>query len=198
MRFSRRQALVSIVGAAVAPVCLFAASGQASAVVPTARKVGHFRVAYHHSWTFVATKLTACGVFDVTGDISYNLWKVTDGSHYAYVWKNQTLTVPTLSLTIRAYHPRSRQCARSKSASKVLISQHWTGNGMRFQYTTRYGRGSRYFQYNSGSPSTFGTYISRMSFTPPCYGVRVSGTIWEGRSSSSYGSGAKKVCLSRK
>ncbi len=234
---TRRIVLAGLALFVIAPALLFAGSIQAEAAVPRGvpsvaplnpcsdcSKVGNFSVSYNKTWKFVSKPLKLCVVFDAKGSISYTLWYVIAYHVYYYLWTNQTLKSPELTLTVE----RS-SCSGSKTTTKVDIGQHWTGYSCSFnpsisvaypwavsisgwpscgnrnqaEYSTGYGKGSVYHQYNTGSPSSFGNYDSRVAtFNYPCYGVFASGIMWEGNTSDSYSagnsSGAKSVCLSKR
>jgi hypothetical protein len=176
-------------------------------------KIGNFTRKYDHSWTFVSHELNVCAVFNATGKITYALWLVGQYKESYYLWSGQTLKNPTLSLHVDVYNPHSKRCGGKKSATKVRIGQHWSGYSCSFnptisaaypwgvavsgwpscsnrsqaEYTTSYGKGSAYHQYNSGSPASFGNYSGMPAeFDYPCYGVFASGVLWEGNTSDSY------------
>jgi len=193
--------------------------------------IGRFSVHYKSGWGFIAKHIRVCALFEATGKITYSLWAKTippDGT--SYVWTRQQLVDPTLQATLLSYAPRTHKCGGRKNLTKELMGQHWSGYECRYNpslgfsapwgvfvsgwptcgdkrqavYATSYGRGSHYRQFNDGSRTGFGSFegIPDGSFSPPCYGLFVSATLWEGDTSESYGSGnnprASKVCLNKK
>jgi hypothetical protein len=79
-------------------------------------------------------------------------------------------------------------------------SSSWPGCGERSQVsmTSRFGTGSVFTQYNSGSPLTFANEVSVAGAPTVCYGVAPV-VLYEGTTSnpqaSGVGTSAKKVCL---
>jgi hypothetical protein len=193
--------------------------------------IGKFSVPYKSSWRFTAKHIRVCAQFTATGKITYSLWAKTippDGT--SYIWTKQRLVDPTLQAKMRYYNPHTRGCGGPKNLTKELMAQRWTGYRCSFNpslgfsapwgvfisgwptcgnrrqavYATSYGRGSHYRQFNDGSRTAFGYVATPPNgiFSPPCYGVFVSATLWEGDTSESYGAGnnphVSKVCLNKK
>ena len=196
---------------------------------PQAVKLGNYEVAYAKSWTFKAEDIGVCATFRVTGDITYSVsYRPNDKLHLRYMWTSQKLHDPTLITTIHAYNhgacnkpARAVKVKMSQAYSGYSCSFNpslsfglpWSvgvsgwpscGNRDLARFLDVYtGDKTTYKQFDSGIRTGFGEYDSvpplEHAPTPPCYGVYVTGTVYEGSGSTSdsYGGSPAKVCLSK-
>ncbi len=215
--------LTSAVLAASPAVALAASPRQAQQIVLVNK---NFSVTYSRSWTFKTSHLHRCVVLTASGTFAYHL-KGTEFRSKDYEWSHQRLSDPTITASVQNYS--KGKCSGRANVSKISLAQYWTGYGCSYNpsigfsvpwgisfslwpncgdrnqvgYKTHYGRGSRFRQFNSGSPASFGNFsenVGRHSKPiPPCYGVYPATTIYVGNSSDSYGAGnlhsAGRVCL---
>jgi hypothetical protein len=182
---------------------------------PAADAAAGKSVSFSKSWTFKAAPDRVCVVFTVSGKITYT---AVSGPRGVVEWRNQRLTNPTLVASVHSYDRGS--CAGRSTLTRLSMTQLWSGwscsfnpsvsaslpwglsfggwpscgNRNRARHGTSYGASSVYEQFNSGSPTGFGSYTG---FPPsiPCYGVFVTATIYQHNVSDSFSSGAREVCL---
>lgn len=179
---------------------------------------GHRSAPYAVSWTLVSRPLAACVTFTAAGSFTYTL----AGGQYSGL----TLASPQLTASVSSYDAATRRCAGTKVAGRLSMAQHWAGYACGFNppvsapspwrarneawpgchdrdqalMSTAYDTaGSRYAQYNSGSPLPLGTFRAGGGSAAPCFGVYATASLG-GRgtaatfTASSYPS-ANKVCL---
>jgi hypothetical protein len=215
-------AVVAIALTALAPRVASAAAARPHETLPQ----GNFKVTYTKTWTFKSRPLHTCVVFIASGNITYTYSLVTGVKVTQYLWSNQSLNSPKLSVY---YHPyKGKSCGKARARlSHVVIGQYWSGYSCSFNpsisvsapwgisfggwpgcqernqagYSSPYGRGTHAVQNNTGSQTTFGNLTKRSQSDYPCYGVYVSGQFWIGLQSDSYGEGnlhkSDEVCLSK-
>jgi len=208
-RVPRRGLWRAVLIAAIAFLIPLASAGVASASTSN----------YSKSWTFKSSADGICVIFTASGNITYTRSITSVKNLTEYHWKNIELNRPKLTASIHAYSGGS--CAGPATATRLEMGQSWTGYscglnpslsvsfpwgvsfgfwpscGSRDQadYTTNYStHSSGYVQNNSGNQVSLGSYNSE-STSPPCYGVYVYGTAYEGSGSDSVTSGADSVCL---
>jgi hypothetical protein len=204
-----------------------ARAGTSATAAPAAVHLGNFTKTYKATWTFKSPNIGACVVFIATGKITYAVYySVNDKFHLRYSWQTQRLGSPTVEADIHAYANGScigpgtatgmslgqawtGYACNFNPSLQVSIPwslgfSFWPSCGDREQaaYDHYYpGTYTFYKQYNSGVPASFGNYDSVIPVDtkpkPPCYGLYVSGTVYERNISDSYVSGAGQVCLSQ-
>lgn len=217
-RLARRKRLMSMLLAVITlplTLMLVNAGPAGAAVKPDLNTT----MAYSKAWTFHSAPLKLCAYFEVKGSISYTE-TVAGGSHGSqFNYTGITVKNPVVEATMENYNGTT--CSGSKSTSKWVMAQSWSGYSCSFNpsisvsapwgislsfwpscsnrdqasYGTSYGSGTKYAQNNSGFDFSYGNYSSASTDTPPCYGVRVTGTAWEGNTSDNYQSGSDSVCL---
>lgn len=199
--------LILIVALAAAPVLLTPAGAQATPVKT---------VSFSKSWVFKSRPLQVCVYFTLRGKITYTT--TTTGRGVSF-WNNQRLTGPTLEADIHTYGGGS--CIGPSALSRITLGQYWSGYECGFNpslsvslpwgvsfggwpscgtrtraaHVSSYGAASFYVQYNGGSPTRFGAYAGDAQ-NPPCYGVFVAATMYQGPNiSDSFASFSREVCL---
>lgn len=174
---------------------------------------------YSKAWTFKSSAEGICVIFTVSGNLSYTYNVTSVKSLTLYHWNNIELNDPKLTAVIHAYSGGS--CSGPALATRLEMGQSWSGYscslnpslsvsfpwGVSFgfwpscgdrnqvDYATDYSTtATGYTQNNSGNQASFGSYSSQVAY-PPCYGVYIYGTAYEGSSSDSVTSGADSVCV---
>lgn len=174
---------------------------------------------YSKTWTFKSSAEGVCVVFTASGSLSYTYSVTSVKNLTLYHWNSIELNDPKLVADIHAYSGGS--CSGPALTTRLIMGQSWSGYacslnpslsvsypwGISFgfwpncgdrnqaDYQTGYSTTADYYvQNNSGNQASFGSYSSETA-SPPCYGVFVYGTAYEGSSSDSVTSGADSVCL---
>ena len=187
---------------------LFAAEGAPASAAKT--------VSFSKSWVFKSRPLQVCVYFTLRGKITYTT--ATAGRGVAF-WRNQRLIDPTLEADVHTYGGGS--CIGPSALTRISMGQYWTGyscgfnpsvsvslpwgaslggwpscgNRTRAAHTSSYGAASFYVQHNDGSHAGFGAYNGDTQ-DPPCYGVFVAATIYQGPNiSDSFASSPRETCL---
>jgi hypothetical protein len=216
--------VLAVGGAASAATPQSVASGNSGSARPDVSQ--NFKAAYKKTWTFKSKDIGVCVVFTATGTATYTVTFKPGRQFGTYTWSNQELDDPSLVAVVYHYARGTCKgsakatgmdmgqswtgwaCSYNPSLSIsvpwALSFGFWPSCGQRDQVDRRHyysGTCSSYKMYNSGDKASFGNYtvevLPHNKPVPPCYGVYVGGTVYEGDSSDSYASSAQELCLSQ-
>jgi hypothetical protein len=228
-RWLRGSWIMALAGSIVllAPTAAQAASSSSLGRLLPSRIINK-TVFYSTSWVFRSHAIGRCVTLGAQGKITYTI--VTHPNPRdpppTDSYENIKLTNPVLTAKVARY-TRTNTCTVAVNLSKISIGQFWTGYACSYNpslsvsfpwgvsfgawpscgdrrqasYVTHYGRGARYKQSNSGSPTRFGNDTRSFQEPAPCYGVTASVVAYVGNSSDSFGasngSSSRRVCLQK-
>jgi hypothetical protein len=208
----------AVVLALVVPVAWVLPSANAYAATPRTHN-------YSKAWTFVSAPLGVCVKFEVLGSITYDFspsgvnggagnWynievQSPEVEAFVYYFDGRACwnTIPETATGIAMMQAWSGYNCNFDPSFSISASfpswgvsvKGWPSCGNRVQASRGNGVHSTatvYQQFNSGGVFSLSdySYQGRPSIGP-CYGVRVTGTVYEGPASDSFTSGSDSVCI---